>query len=92
MNRHNPWYVKEDSEERNKRARKAYTALLTVTARTPNNEAYRNFSLEVLSIRSNGDLKNIRFQSSETHTYTLLFWEFLSTFFRLLRIKGTRRV
>lgn len=47
MNTHTPWYVKNDTDERNARARKAYTALLTVTARTPNNEAYRNFSYEV---------------------------------------------
>lgn len=47
MNRHNPWYVKGDSRERNEKAKKAYTALLTVTARTPNNQAYTNFSTEV---------------------------------------------
>lgn len=42
-----PWYVRNDTAARNERARKAYGALLTVTARTPNNEAYRNFSVEV---------------------------------------------
>jgi atrial natriuretic peptide receptor A len=39
--------VSNDTTERNERARKAYGALLTVTARTPNNDAYRNFSVEV---------------------------------------------
>lgn len=50
MNTHNPWYVKNDTDERNARAKKAYTALLTVTARTPNNEEYRNFSYEVRNL------------------------------------------
>lgn len=42
-----PWYVGNDTAERNEKAKKAYSALLTVTARTPNNDAYRNFSVEV---------------------------------------------
>ena len=46
-NRFKPWHSDQDDEERNARARKAYTALLTVTARTPDNEDYRNFSNEV---------------------------------------------
>lgn len=46
-NMHKPWYVKGDTPERNNRAKKAFTALLTVTARTPDSEAYRNFSDEI---------------------------------------------
>lgn len=42
-----PWYVEEDTIERNERARNAYSALLTVTARQPEDEIYRNFSNEV---------------------------------------------
>lgn len=42
-----PWYVEEDTLERNERARNAYSALLTVTARQPEDEIYRNFSNEV---------------------------------------------
>lgn len=42
-----PWYVKNDTEERNARAKKAYSALLIVTARTPNNDEYQNFSIDV---------------------------------------------
>jgi len=44
--RYRPWYVEGDSRERNERARKAYTALLTITARTPDTEKYRTFSAE----------------------------------------------
>lgn len=42
--------MSNDTVERNERARKAYGALLTVTARTPNNDEYRNFSVEVSKI------------------------------------------
>lgn len=49
---HNPWYVEGDTDERNSRAKKAFTALLTVTARTPESIAYRNFSNEVFTIAS----------------------------------------
>lgn len=42
-----PWFVEDDTFERNERARNAYSALLTVTARQPEDEIYRNFSNEV---------------------------------------------
>lgn len=42
-----PWYVKNDTEERNTRARKAFSALLIVTPKMPNNEKYKNFSIDV---------------------------------------------
>ncbi|KAF4517654.1 hypothetical protein B566_EDAN002886, partial [Ephemera danica] len=42
-----PWYVASDTEERNEQARRAYDALLTVTARTPDNPEYENFSSQV---------------------------------------------
>ncbi|XP_014255995.1 atrial natriuretic peptide receptor 1 isoform X2 [Cimex lectularius] len=45
-----PWYVPTDTAKRNERAKKAYTALLTVSARTPNSQSYLNFSNEVKSI------------------------------------------
>ncbi|XP_034234224.1 LOW QUALITY PROTEIN: atrial natriuretic peptide receptor 1 [Thrips palmi] len=49
-NRFKPWHAEGDTDERNARARKAYSALLTVTARTPDNESYRNFSNEVKEV------------------------------------------
>ncbi|KAJ9595890.1 hypothetical protein L9F63_012909, partial [Diploptera punctata] len=42
-----PWEDAGDTPERNLRAKKAYTALLTVTAATPNTKKYRTFSDEV---------------------------------------------
>ncbi|XP_048750955.2 atrial natriuretic peptide receptor 1-like isoform X4 [Ostrea edulis] len=42
-----PWYRKNDTPERNQRAKKAYEALMTVTLRKPTSPAYRNFSEEV---------------------------------------------
>ncbi|GLG93657.1 Guanylate cyclase [Gryllus bimaculatus] len=52
MNQDNlkPWLNESDTDERNARARKAYEALLTVTASTPNNTQYSNFSEEVKSL------------------------------------------
>ncbi|KAJ1525965.1 hypothetical protein ONE63_009150 [Megalurothrips usitatus] len=41
-NRFKPWHSDNDTDAKNERARKAYQALLTVTARTPDNEAYRD--------------------------------------------------
>jgi len=42
-----PWEVIGDPPERNERAKRAYSALLTVTAATPDNKEYRTFSDEV---------------------------------------------
>ncbi|XP_076448288.1 atrial natriuretic peptide receptor 1-like [Babylonia areolata] len=42
-----PWYRKEDSAERNEKARKAYEALMTVTLRKPTSPAYQHFSKTV---------------------------------------------
>ena len=50
MESEQPWIREHDTEERNKRARTAYEALLTVTARIPETEEYKNFSREVKEI------------------------------------------
>ncbi|EDS31817.1 atrial natriuretic peptide receptor A [Culex quinquefasciatus] len=42
-----PWFVKNDTDERNQKAKNAYTALLQVVARQPEDEEYRRFSEEV---------------------------------------------
>ncbi|EEC20249.1 hypothetical protein IscW_ISCW023980, partial [Ixodes scapularis] len=42
-----PWYREADSPDKNALAQRAYEALLTVTARTPETEDFRNFSREV---------------------------------------------
>ncbi|XP_058821835.1 atrial natriuretic peptide receptor 1 isoform X1 [Topomyia yanbarensis] len=42
-----PWFMKNDTAERNMKAKNAYTALLQVVARQPENEEYRRFSEEV---------------------------------------------
>lgn len=39
-----PWYKKNDTNENNERAKLAYTALLTVVAKQPNNNEYTEFS------------------------------------------------
>ncbi|XP_057376143.1 atrial natriuretic peptide receptor 1-like [Daphnia carinata] len=45
-----PWYSKSDTEAQNNRSRRAYEALLTVSARVPDTEQYRDFSDEVKRI------------------------------------------
>ncbi|KAL9889822.1 atrial natriuretic peptide receptor 1 isoform 2-T10 [Glossina fuscipes fuscipes] len=45
-----PWYDKEDTRENNERARKAYTAMLTVTPKQPNDDEYIRVSNEIKSI------------------------------------------
>ncbi|XP_055610069.1 atrial natriuretic peptide receptor 1 isoform X2 [Uranotaenia lowii] len=45
-----PWMVESDSPERNQKAKNAYTALLQVVARQPEDEEYRRFSDEVKNI------------------------------------------
>ncbi|KAI9553877.1 hypothetical protein GHT06_019147 [Daphnia sinensis] len=45
-----PWYSKSDTEAQNNRSRRAYEALLTVSARVPDTEQYRDFSKEVKRI------------------------------------------
>lgn len=42
-----PWYNSTDSKERNDRAKNAYTALLTITAKQPHDEEYIAFSDEL---------------------------------------------
>lgn len=42
-----PWYNSTDSKERNDRAKNAYTALLTITAKQPQDDEYIAFSDEL---------------------------------------------
>ncbi|KAK0055740.1 atrial natriuretic peptide receptor 1, partial [Biomphalaria pfeifferi] len=42
-----PWYRPNDTVENNRKARKAYESLMTVTLRKPTSENYKNFSEEV---------------------------------------------
>ncbi|XP_025194513.1 atrial natriuretic peptide receptor 1 [Melanaphis sacchari] len=68
-----PWYVGNDTAERNERAKKAYSALLTVTARTPNNEAYRNFSVEVKHVAEKK--YNYTFGNESVSTFVTAFYD-----------------
>lgn len=44
-----PWNLTTDSVENNLKAKNAYTALLTVTAKQPEDEEYMAFSEEVMT-------------------------------------------
>ena len=68
-----PWRVDGDTDERNEKARKAYQALLTVTARTPDNLEYLNFSREVKSLAQNK--YNFIFGNSSVSTFVTAFYD-----------------
>lgn len=68
-----PWYAKNDTDERNQKAKEAFTALLQVVAREPEDEEYRQFSKEV---------------SSPLSLSTLCFrWQVLRVVFRFQVVK-----
>ncbi|XP_023288642.1 atrial natriuretic peptide receptor 1 [Orussus abietinus] len=68
-----PWKVESDTEERNEKARKAYQSLLTVTARTPDNIEYLNFSREVKSLAQSR--YNFTFGNSSVSTFVTAFYD-----------------
>nr|XP_012220356.1 PREDICTED: atrial natriuretic peptide receptor 1 isoform X3 [Linepithema humile]XP_012220362.1 PREDICTED: atrial natriuretic peptide receptor 1 isoform X3 [Linepithema humile] len=68
-----PWRIEEDTDERNEKARKAYQALLTVTARTPDNLEYLNFSREVKSLAQSK--YNFTFGNNSVSTFVTAFYD-----------------
>jgi hypothetical protein len=68
-----PWRIEGDTDERNEKARKAYQALLTVTARTPDNQEYLNFSREVKSLAQSK--YNFTFGNSSVSTFVTAFYD-----------------
>ncbi|KOC59164.1 Atrial natriuretic peptide receptor 1 [Habropoda laboriosa] len=68
-----PWRVETDTEERNEKARKAYQALLTVTARTPDNFEYLNFSREVKALAQSK--YNFTFGKNSVSTFVTAFYD-----------------
>ncbi|KAK0169149.1 hypothetical protein PV327_002895 [Microctonus hyperodae] len=68
-----PWRMESDTDERNEKARKAYQSLLTVTARTPDNEEYLNFSREVKSLAQSK--YNFTFGNSSLSTFVAAFYD-----------------
>ncbi|XP_004518355.2 atrial natriuretic peptide receptor 1 isoform X2 [Ceratitis capitata] len=58
-----PWYDKNDTIENNERARKAYTAILTLTPKQPNDEDYTKVSNKIKSIAT--EKYNYTFQENE---------------------------
>jgi atrial natriuretic peptide receptor A len=67
-----PWEVIGDTPERNNRAKKAYTALLTVTAATPDNKEYRTFSDEAKRLAA--EKYNLTFNESVS-TFVTAFYD-----------------
>lgn len=59
-----PWNIEGDTPERNEKAKKAYTALLTITARQPDDDEYRMFSKDVKDLAK--EKYNYSFAENET--------------------------
>ncbi|KAM7315091.1 atrial natriuretic peptide receptor 1 [Ixodes scapularis] len=68
-----PWYREADSPDKNALAQRAYEALLTVTARTPETEDFRNFSREVKQLAI--DKFNFSFGNEEVNNFVAAFHE-----------------
>ncbi|EEB15295.1 Guanylate cyclase 32E precursor, putative [Pediculus humanus corporis] len=68
-----PWFNKNDTHERNERAKKAYTALLTVTAMTPENTEYEQFSKEVKELAEKN--YNYSFGDDSVSTFITAFYD-----------------
>ncbi|XP_034660626.1 atrial natriuretic peptide receptor 1 [Drosophila subobscura] len=58
-----PWYDKNDTDLNNERAQKAYTAMLTVTPKQPNDNEYTRVSNEIKAIAA--DKYNYTFSDNE---------------------------
>ncbi|XP_067635806.1 atrial natriuretic peptide receptor 1 [Eurosta solidaginis] len=58
-----PWYDKNDTYENNERARKAYSAILTLTPKQPNDENYTKVSNKIKAIAA--EKYNYTFQENE---------------------------
>lgn len=68
-----PWEVIDDPPDRNERAKKAYSALLTVTAATPDNREYRTFSDEVKRLTE--ERYNMTFNNESVSTFVTAFYD-----------------
>ncbi|XP_046368235.2 atrial natriuretic peptide receptor 1-like isoform X2 [Haliotis rufescens] len=67
-----PWYRENDTEARNKKARLAYEALMTVTLRKPTSPEYRRFSEEVKR-RAAQMYKNFTYGEEEVNSFVGAF-------------------
>lgn len=68
-----PWEVIGEIPDRNERAKKAYSALLTVTAATPDNKEYRTFSDEVKRLAE--ERYNMTFNNESVSTFVTAFYD-----------------
>ncbi|XP_063236089.1 atrial natriuretic peptide receptor 1-like [Bacillus rossius redtenbacheri] len=68
-----PWHAGDDSDANNERAKRAYQALLTVTAPTPDTSAYRDFSREVERLASRR--YNYTLQERSVSTFVTAFYD-----------------
>ncbi|KAK8741206.1 hypothetical protein OTU49_002557, partial [Cherax quadricarinatus] len=68
-----PWHNASDSDERNEIAKKAYEAVLTVTARAPSSDQYKNFSSHVKKIAQ--EEFGYKYEEESVNPYVAGFFE-----------------
>jgi atrial natriuretic peptide receptor A len=77
-----PWEVPGDPPEINERAKKAYSALLTVTVARPDNKEYRMFSDEVKKLA--GERYNMTFNNESLSMFVTAFYDAVLLYSRAL--------
>ncbi|KAK8406870.1 hypothetical protein O3P69_007431 [Scylla paramamosain] len=69
-----PWHNASDTPERNQQAKKAYEAVLMVTARSPSSHRYRNFSSQVKKI-AREEFEYSAYEDETVNPYVAGFFE-----------------
>ncbi|XP_015786480.1 atrial natriuretic peptide receptor 1 isoform X2 [Tetranychus urticae] len=68
-----PWFREDDTDERNEKAKRAYEALLTVTARVPDTPEYARFAKAVKEIAAQN--YGYDYKQEEVNTFVTAFHE-----------------
>lgn len=68
-----PWFNASDTPANNERAKKAYTALLTVIAKQPVHQEYMNFSTELKALAA--EKYNFTFPNETVSTFVTAFYD-----------------
>ena len=69
-----PWYVEGDTDDNNNRAKNAYTALLQLIARQPEDDDYKKFSNEVKNLTKE-KYKYIYAEDEPVSTFVTAFYD-----------------
>ncbi|KAL7634174.1 UNVERIFIED_CONTAM: hypothetical protein RMT77_015503 [Armadillidium vulgare] len=94
LENYQPWFDPKDTSDRNRKAREAFSALLTITARVPDNPTYKKFVNETLRIAE--EQFNSTYPTEEPHVspYVASFYEAVIVYARALNetLKNNRSI